>query len=460
MNFVEKHSKLLAAALCICASVPVLSTVHAYEVQPGWHSDGNSSYYVLDNHQKATGLTDIKGEMYLFSPNGEMQTGWQNVQNKTYFFDNDGKAVKGKTEIQGTTYNFQPTGSLYQGWNEDESYYNEKGFKTVNGWVTDETGRYFLDENGNRIKNDWKEIDGNKYYFGEDGKVAVGQVVVGDSTYYTDDQGVFNTGWVETGAGKVFYNEDGSLNTDTFKDIDGVKYAFNSDGFLIINGEVDGMITDENGVATEKPAPVVPETPAAPTPAEPVTPVTPVTPAPAAPVNPTPAAPETVLPEVPVAPENYENITPEYVAPVTPEYTAPEYVAPEYVEPEYTVPEYVEPEYVEPTPAPAPTPSYSDKAASIYAAAAAQLGVNQDCTRLVSNALAAVGISFHGWPEDYAALGSWTSNPIPGDIIIYSGHVAIYAGNGMAVHGGFYGNQTVMYSVNCTNALIGYIRVA
>ncbi|MDO4664437.1 MAG: NlpC/P60 family protein, partial [Erysipelotrichaceae bacterium] len=101
----------------------------------------------------------------------------------------------------------------------------------------------------------------------------------------------------------------------------------------------------------------------------------------------------------------------------------------------------------------------TDKASAIYAAAVAQLGMNQDCTMLVTNSLAAVGISFHGWPENYAALGDWTSNPVPGDIIIYSGHVAIYAGNGMAVHGGWNGYTTEMFSVNCSTALIGYIHV-
>ena len=98
-------------------------------------------------------------------------------------------------------------------------------------------------------------------------------------------------------------------------------------------------------------------------------------------------------------------------------------------------------------------------AQQILEAAKAQLGVNQDCTMLVTNSLAAVGINFHGAPEQYECLGEWTNNPVPGDIIIYSGHVAIYAGDGMAVHGGFYGYTTQMYTVECTNPLIGYIHV-
>ena len=93
-------------------------------------------------------------------------------------------------------------------------------------------------------------------------------------------------------------------------------------------------------------------------------------------------------------------------------------------------------------------------------AALAQLGVGQDCTALVSNSLRAVGINFHGWPYQYLQLGQLTNNPVPGDICVYSGHVAIYIGNGMAVHGGWYGWGTVKYSVNCSNAFIGYVHVA
>ena len=92
-------------------------------------------------------------------------------------------------------------------------------------------------------------------------------------------------------------------------------------------------------------------------------------------------------------------------------------------------------------------------------AALAQLGVYQDCTMLVTNSLRAVGINFHGAPEEYLSLGTLTDSPVPGDICVYSGHVAVYIGNGQAVHGGWLGNQTVVSSVACTNAFIGYVHI-
>ena len=108
----------------------------------------------------------------------------------------------------------------------------------------------------------------------------------------------------------------------------------------------------------------------------------------------------------------------------------------------------------------------SNKAATIYQAALAQVGRMQDCTMLVTNALRSVGINFHDWPAGYLSLGSVVpaSQAIPGDLVYYRdgglglAHIAVYAGNGQAVHGGWLGNQTVVNSVNGGSGPV-YIRV-
>ncbi len=71
---------------------------------------------------------------------------------------------------------------------------------------------------------------------------------------------------------------------------------------------------------------------------------------------------------------------------------------------------------------------------------------------LVTNALAANGIYYHGWPAGYLSLGTVTDDPQPGDLIYYAdggmgmAHIAVYIGNGQAVHGGFNGSETVVAS--------------
>ena len=108
----------------------------------------------------------------------------------------------------------------------------------------------------------------------------------------------------------------------------------------------------------------------------------------------------------------------------------------------------------------------SNKGAAIYQAALAQLGRYQDCTMLVTNALKAVGINFHDWPAGYMSLGTVVpaSQAQPGDLVYYANgglgaaHIAVYAGNGQAVHGGWLGNQTALNSANVGSGAV-YIRV-
>ena len=56
MNLLEKHGRKIALALCFATCIPVISTVYAYEAQPGWHGEGAERYYVLETtREQATG---------------------------------------------------------------------------------------------------------------------------------------------------------------------------------------------------------------------------------------------------------------------------------------------------------------------------------------------------------------------------------------------------------------------
>ncbi|MEN8583794.1 NlpC/P60 family protein [Burkholderia sp. RS01] len=118
------------------------------------------------------------------------------------------------------------------------------------------------------------------------------------------------------------------------------------------------------------------------------------------------------------------------------------------------------------TPAAPNTKAGSGMGASIAAAAYAQLGVSQDCTALATNSLAAVGINYHGWPAGYLSLGRTVSaaEAQPGDLAYYENggmgmaHIAVYVGNGQAVHGGWNGGTTALFSVNVGSGPV-FIRV-
>jgi cell wall-associated NlpC family hydrolase len=113
-----------------------------------------------------------------------------------------------------------------------------------------------------------------------------------------------------------------------------------------------------------------------------------------------------------------------------------------------------------------PQNSSSGKGSTISSAAMGQLGVGQDCTALVTNALRAAGINHHGWPASYLSLGTQVSagQAQPGDLVYYAdggmgaAHIAVYIGGGKAVHGGWNGGTTAISGVNVGSGPV-FVRV-
>ncbi|WP_018761484.1 C40 family peptidase [Arthrobacter sp. 135MFCol5.1] len=102
----------------------------------------------------------------------------------------------------------------------------------------------------------------------------------------------------------------------------------------------------------------------------------------------------------------------------------------------------------------------SGTGAAILASAYGQVGVSQDCTAMVEKALRSVGKSVGDLaPTQFFQYGSVVGSPAPGDLIITSGHVGVYAGNGQVVSGGVNGYTTQVHSISW---LSGYsvVRVA
>ncbi|MET4059380.1 LysM repeat protein [Arthrobacter sp. UYP6] len=104
--------------------------------------------------------------------------------------------------------------------------------------------------------------------------------------------------------------------------------------------------------------------------------------------------------------------------------------------------------------------------AIMLSSAYAQMGAAQDCTVLVEVALRAAGHSVGDLsPAQLAAYGTPVSDPQPGDIAFYAdggmgfAHIAIYVGDGQAIHSGWNGNQTVQQSANVGSGAV-YYRVA
>lgn len=129
---------------------------------------------------------------------------------------------------------------------------------------------------------------------------------------------------------------------------------------------------------------------------------------------------------------------------------------PVYDEPVVDQPVVDEPVVDEPVyEAPAEDP-YASLNASIASNAQQLVGVTNgmQCTEVVQQALAMSGVTdaYQLWPDQYIMYGYYTDTPTAGNLIYYDNggrgvdHIAVYIGDGMAVHGNYNGN-TVIASV-------------
>ena len=298
--------------------------------------------------------------------------------------------------------------------------------ETEPGWHGDK----YIKEDATVAKG-WEEIEGKSYYFSEDDgtiekETTQKAVVASVSSNISGDVQETVANVAKEAVVKEVQKQEEEKNTQE-----------------VVETPVDNT-TETQTPAEEVPA--EPTTPVEEVPAEePTTPVEPETPVePSTPVE-EPSTPETPAePTTPVEPETPS--TPE--TPTTP------------VEP--TVPET-------PTEPTTPTNPYADLNARIAAAAQTLVGVTdgQWCTQVVQQALALAGVSdaYQLWPDEYAGMyGYYTNDPQPGNLIYYNNggrgvdHIAIYIGNGLAVHGNYNG-RTVIESVYIPGGAPQFIQV-
>lgn len=64
---------------------------------------------------------------------------------------------------------------------------------TIFGWQQDENGRWYRNADGTFYENGWKEIDGVKYYFDENGYVVTGWLELDREDYYFDEEGKYDS---------------------------------------------------------------------------------------------------------------------------------------------------------------------------------------------------------------------------------------------------------------------------
>ena len=257
---------------------------------------------------------------------------------------------------------------------------------------------------------------------------------------YVNEDKTVAKGWQEIEGKSYYFSEDGTVNSSKTEEATTASVSSN------ITGEVKETVATASQEAvkeeTEQKAEEVVETPVTTTEATDTTETPAETTAPEQ--TETPALEQTVTP----APEQTETPTPEQTVTPAPEQTTP---APEIQ-------------------APAETPATSSLGQRISAEAQKLVGVTDGlwCTQVVQQALANAGVSdaYQLWPDQYAGqYGYYTNDPQEGDLLYYNNggrgvdHIAIYIGNGQAVHGNYEGKTVIASAYLSTAASPQFIRV-
>lgn len=395
MNFIEKNTKKVALVLCLATAGTAVTTVYAAQNSDGWHGSGTDRVYKMEGQVKTSSwVFDEAGSYYLNNEGHPITSSWKEINGSTYYFDAEGHRVNGKQVIDGHEYTFQKSGVLLTGWNEVKDTYYNEFGVAVTGVQKIDNKTYNFGEDG-KLVTGWTKVNGKIVYFTKDGSLASGVVTIDGKKYNFNDDGTITTGWVKKDGEKYYYTDYGFM-TKGWKTIDGKKYYFNKKGQAATKTEYAGYKFDKNGVAKKIKKKEKAET--------------------------TDNASEDVADSEDTASNGSGRR------------------------------------------AASSSKNLGAADGGIASAALAQLGVGQDCTALASNALAAQGVYFHGWPAEYMSLGSVTSSPQPGDLIYYDDagagvpHIAVYVGNGQAVHGGWKGGTTVEASAYIGSGPV-FIRV-
>ena len=271
---------------------------------------------------------------------------------------------------------------------------------------------------------------------------------------YVNEDKTVAKGWQEIEGKSYYFSEDGTVNSSKTEKATTASVSSN------ITGEVKETVatasqeavkqeTEEKAVVEETPVQteeVKTETTTDTTTDTTETPEAPVAPEQTPEQNPTPA------PEAPAAPEQTpeQNPTPAPEAPAAPEQTP----APA---PEETV-------------TPAPERTASSLGDRISSSAQGLVGVTDGlwCTQVVQQALANAGVSdaYQLWPDQYQGVYRYyTDSPQAGDLIYYNNggrgvdHIAVYIGNGQAVHGNYNGKTVIASAYQNGMGNPQYIRV-
>lgn len=164
---------------------------------------------------------DPYGKWYLDS-NGQYHFGWKKIDDQWYYFYP--LMVKGWNTINGKKYHFDEyTGVMDTGW-----------FQADDEWGN--TSWYYSDSNG-LLQTGWKKFKNKWYYFRDDGVMSTGWDYIKGEAYYFDQNGSMHTGWLHKEEDNWWYycSSSGEI-LKGWQKISGKWYYFDKDTYIMQTG--------------------------------------------------------------------------------------------------------------------------------------------------------------------------------------------------------------------------------
>lgn len=197
----------------------------------GWRIE-NGNYYYVENGKKITGWKSIEGEKYYFDANGIRQTGWIDYNSARYYLDSNGIMLQNRWI--NSVYYVKADGKMaVSEWVDGGKYYVDAEGKYVpgktrvqSGWEKDNTGWWYLREDGTYPKNQWELISGTWYHFDGNGYMQTGWFREGTTWYYLESGGAMAySKWIDN---TYYVKSDGRMAVSEW--VDNGKYYVDANG--------------------------------------------------------------------------------------------------------------------------------------------------------------------------------------------------------------------------------------
>ena len=141
-------------------------------------------------------------------------------------------------EIGGDTYIFKASGAMHEGWyldGEDWYYYDASGL-VASGWRAIKGYWYYLDPNNDNklVSDSWESINNKWYHFRASGAMSTNWLSLDGEWYWLAGDGAMKTGWQFAGSAWYYmYTKDDSHG--------------GQEGVMAKNTVIDGYVLHENG---------------------------------------------------------------------------------------------------------------------------------------------------------------------------------------------------------------------